>query len=87
MPYCYTLLQTRSQAFILERRMKSAGVPCELTFMPRELMKDLCNLGVRFNDRELPRAKEVIRSAGLPGCRLYIEIPEPYSSSYEEIFY
>lgn len=87
MSYCYTLLQSRSHAFILDQRMKSEGLHCELTYMPREIMKDLCNLGVRFDKRELPKALNIIRIAGLPGCRLYSEIVEPHQCKYEEIMF
>ena len=87
MSYCYTLLQSRSHAFILDQRMKNEGFGCELTYMPREIMKDLCNLGVRFDERELPKALNILRITGLPGCRLYREIVEPHQCIYEEILY
>ncbi len=67
--------------------MKNAGIACELTYMPRELMSDLCNLGVRFDRRDLSGALSVIRTSGLPGCRLYYEIVEPHQCIYEEIFF
>ncbi|NJD04199.1 MAG: DUF3343 domain-containing protein [Ruminiclostridium sp.] len=81
------MLQSRSHAFILNHRMKNEGIGCELTYMPREIMKDLCNLGVRFDERELPKALNIIRIAGLPGCRLYSETVEPHQCRYEEILY
>lgn len=87
MSYCYALLQSRSHAFLLNQRMKNAGLDCELTYMPREIMKDLCNLGIRFDERELPKALNIIRVAGLPGFKLYTEIVEPYQCNYEEILY
>lgn len=83
----YTLLQSRSHAFILVNRFKIEGVPCELTYMPREIMKDLCNMGVRFTERDFARAINVIRRSGLPGCRVYQEIFTPNDSTYLEIDY
>ena len=55
--------------------------------MPREIMKDLCNLGVRFDERLLPKAVNIIKCAGMPGSRLYKEIVEPHRCSYIEILF
>ena len=85
MAYYYVALATRSQAFLLERRMKNEGVECELTFMPRTIMKDLCNMGVRFRENVLPGAVEMIRRSGLPTCRLYKEILHPGGAEYIEV--
>lgn len=81
----YTLLQSRSHAFILGNRFRIEGVPCELTYMPREIMKDLCNMGVRFAECDFARAMNVIRRSGLPSCKVYQEIIKPNGSSYLEI--
>jgi len=83
----YTALQSRSHAFILERRMKLEEIKCELTYMPRQIMKDLCNMGVRFEESEYPRAINVIKKSGLPGCMLYKETLDPWGSSYTEVNY
>lgn len=85
MGYYYVGLETRSHAFLLERRMKSDGIECEITFMPRELMLDLCNLGVRFKEEEYARAVSMIRRSGLPGCRVYKQVASHDSYSYQEI--
>lgn len=81
----YTALQIRSHAFLLERRLKDGGVECELAFMPRTIMKELCNMGVRFGGTELQRAVSIIKRSGLPGCKLYREILSPSTSTYEEV--
>lgn len=85
MGFYYTLLQSRSHAFILDQRMKNNGVRCELTYMPREIMKDLCNMGLRFTDSEFRAAIEVIRHSGLPGCKLYKEAILPEGSAFSEV--
>jgi len=85
MEYYYTALQSRTHAFLLERRMKSEGIVCDLAFMPRPIMMDLCNMGVKFDNHEFERAIGVIRRAGLPGCHVYKETTTPTDSTYEEI--
>jgi hypothetical protein len=82
----YTLLQTRTHALILERRFSLEGIPCELTYMPREIMSDLCNLGIKFSQNDYPRAMKVITNSGLPGCIVYRELMSPYESNYEKVY-
>lgn len=53
--------------------------------MPRDITKDLCNMGVKFDESQLPAAVDIIRRTGLPGCRLYKEIISPSSSKYIEV--
>lgn len=85
MAYYYTALQSKSHAFILEQRMRLQGIKCELVYMPRVIMKDICNLGVRFEDRCFSKAVDVIKNSGLPGCKIYLETVCPNSSQYTEI--
>ena len=85
MGYYYTLLQSKSHAFLLERRMKAGSVRCELTYMPREIMTDLCNLGIRFEERELGKAAELLRNCGIPGWKLFKEVVYDTGSQYVEI--
>lgn len=84
MEYYYTAVESRSHAFLLERRMKLENVICELVYMPRVLMTSLCNMGVRFDKSEYRRAVDVIRRAGLPGCRLYRELVTADGYEYYE---
>jgi len=66
--YYYVGLESRTHAFLLEHRMKSEGMKtCEITYMPREIMIDLCNIGVRFKENELPKAIELLRRFNLQG--------------------
>lgn len=81
----YTLLQSRTHALILGNKFALEGVPCELTYMPREIMKDLCNLGIRFTENNYPQAINVIRRSGLPGCKVYREYVSEAGNSYQEI--
>lgn len=85
MGYYYVGLESRSHSFLLERRLKNVNVQCEITYMPREIMSDTCNLGVRFHDSVFKRAMEAIRNCGLPGCRVYKEINFPDGNYYHEI--
>lgn len=81
----YVGLDSRSHAFLLERRMKNEGIKCEITFVPRDIMNDLCNMGVRFDESMLPRAVSMLRRCGLPGCRLYKETITPDGFYYHEV--
>jgi Protein of unknown function (DUF3343) len=81
----YVGLASRSHAFLLERRMKNEGIECEVSFVPREIMSDLCNMGVKFSESELPLAINLLRRCGLPGWRMYQEVVEPYGFKYNEV--
>ncbi len=81
----YTLLQSRTHALILGNKFALEGVPCELTYMPREIMKDRCNLGIRFTENYYPQAINVIDRSGLPGCKVYREIMSADGGIYQEI--
>ncbi|TYQ15540.1 UNVERIFIED_CONTAM: uncharacterized protein DUF3343 [Acetivibrio alkalicellulosi] len=81
----YAGVESRSHSFILERRMKDEGIVCEITYMPRQIMTDLCNLGVKFKDEYLNQAIDIIRHSGLPGCKLYREIVRPEGNYYYDV--
>jgi len=81
----YALLQTRTHALILEHRFAAEGIPCELAYMPREIMTDLCNLGVKFSENVFPAAMNIIRRSALPNCRVYREYISANGSCYEEV--
>jgi len=86
MEYYYVGLMSRTYVFYLEHRMKSGGVTtCEITFMPRDIMTELCNMGVRFRERELTQAVNVLRGSGVPGLRLFREIQRPDRYYYHEV--
>lgn len=85
MTYYYVILQSKSHAFILERRMKQQGMDCDLVFIPRPIMKELCNMGVRFDEYNFYRAVDSIRNCGLPGFRVYAETLHPDSAEYVEL--
>jgi len=55
--------------------------------MPREIMIDLCNIGVRFKENELPKAIELLRRFNLQGLKLYKEVVRPDRYYYHEISY
>ncbi|MCR4436856.1 MAG: DUF3343 domain-containing protein [Clostridiales bacterium] len=83
----YTSLQTRTHAFLLERRMKANGITCELAYLPRPIMTDMCSMGVKFPESELQRALQAIRRSGLPNCRIYKEIVHSGESFYTEVLF
>lgn len=85
MIYYYAALQTKSHAFLLEQRMKQQGIRCELAFVPREIMKDLCSMGVKFDEQAYEAAVQVIKNSGLPGCKLYRETVYASSSKFMQI--
>lgn len=80
----YVALDSRSHALLLERRMTCEGVVCELAYTPRELMRGVCNMAVRFTQSEYFKAVPVIHRAGLPGCRLFREELQPDGADYYE---
>lgn len=80
----YAAPETRSHAFLLERRLKDEGVMCEIAFMPRQIMTSLCNMGVRFDESQYFSAIPVLRRCGLPGCKLYKETIFPTHAVYSE---
>ena len=81
----YVALQTKSQAFLLEQRMAHQGIKCELISIPREIMKDLCNMGVRISEDVYPKAVQLVKNSGLPGCKLYKETLFSNKRIYDEI--
>lgn len=81
----YVAFQTRSQAFLMEQRMRGEGIRCEITYLPREIMKDLCNMGLRFDERQYDRAINLLRRSGLPGFKVYQETAYPGYSTFTEI--
>jgi Protein of unknown function (DUF3343). len=85
MGYCYISVPARSQAFLVERRIKSEGLYCEITYMPREVMTELCNMGVRFDEAILENIVDVIRRSGIPGLRVFKEMIFESYSQYEVI--
>lgn len=85
MDYYYAGVEIRSHAFILERTMKDKGIKCEITYMPRELMTELCNLGVKFQHEHLEESTDLLRRLALPGCKVYKEVITPDRIYYYDI--
>lgn len=81
----YVLTISRSSSFLLERRFSMEGINCEITYIPRELTSDLCNMGLRFYESEFSKAINVIQRSGLPGCKVFMEILDQYGSRYQEV--
>lgn len=82
MHFYYAATATRSQALLLERRMQLEGIQCEIAYMPRSIMTDLCNLGVKFPEHEFQRALYSIYKAALPNSRIYKEVIYPFGCEY-----
>lgn len=87
MAYYYVALQSKTHAFLLENRLMVDRISCEITYMPRQIMTDVCNLGVRFAESDLTKALQIIKNCGLPSIRVYLEVISSDSSSYIEIPY
>lgn len=85
MLYYYMAFQNKTQAFLLEERLKAQQIACDVTYIPREIMTELCSLGLRFPEGGLPRAAAVIRASGIRGFRLYLETPTPIGNHYQQI--
>lgn len=85
MGYCYISVPARSQSFLVERRLKNEGLYCEITYMPREIMTELCSMGVRFDDSILDNVIDVVRRSGIPSLKVFKEIRYPSNSQYEVI--
>ena len=50
---CYYVgLESKSHVFLLEQRMIDEGIVCDITYMPRNIMIDLCNMGLKFHETE-----------------------------------
>lgn len=85
MVYYFAAAQSKTHAFLLERRLKAAGIPCDLTYMPKPVSTGVCNMGVKFAEMYYGNAIDVIRSSGLPGCKVFMETINANSSSYYEV--
>lgn len=85
MKYYYVALQTKTHALLLERRLKERKLICELVYMPRQIMWDLCNMGVKFPESELNKAMVVIKESHFPAFKVYMEVVNQYGSSYYEV--
>jgi len=85
MAYYYVALQSKTHAFLLENRLMAERIQCEITYMPRQIMMDLCNLGVKVHENYLQQALQILKNCGLPGIKVYLEIITSDNSSYEKI--
>lgn len=70
MGYCYCVLETRNQVFIVERRFRERNIPCELKHISYSLTKDLCNLTVKFDDRYYNEALKILEKLNFPGYKV-----------------
>jgi hypothetical protein len=85
MAYYYAAPQSKTHAFFLERSLKAAGIPCELTYMPRPVSTGVCNMGVKFAETYCNSAIGVIKASGIPGCRVFLERMDANNSYYQEV--
>lgn len=81
----YVLPESRSHAFLIERRMKSQGILCEIAYIPRDISFSPCNMGVKFQESQCLMAVDLLRHSGLPGCMLYKEVVGSRESLYYKI--
>lgn len=83
--YYYISVPARSQAFLVERRLKLEGLYCEITYMPREIMTELCNMGVRFDEVIIENVVDVLKRSGIPSLKLFKETKYASYSQYEAV--
>jgi hypothetical protein len=81
----YILPESRSQAFLIERRMKGEGILCEIAFIPRDISFSPCNMGVKFGETQCWMAIDLLKRSGLPGCMLYKEVVSARECLYYKI--
>lgn len=77
--------QSKTHAFLLAERLKTAGVLCGICYVPGQISNGPCSMGVKFGEKYLASGKRVIKESGLPGCRLFKEVIDTNSSEYYEI--
>lgn len=85
MCFYYTVLKSKSHAFMLDNRLRTQQIGSELAYIPRELINDMCSMGVRFKEADLSAAVEAIKNLGLPGVRVYKEVMQPGGCQYIEV--
>lgn len=85
MSNCYILMQTKSHAILLERRLKNKDILCEISYIPRTLSSDICNIALKLPESELRIAGEVLKRSGLPGYKVYREIEDAFRFTYEPV--
>lgn len=81
----YIAFQSRTHAFIMEERLKRAGIACELTYLPSSLTVSSCNIGIRLLQVNHAVTTALLKSSGLPGIRLFQEKLHQDQLSYVEI--
>lgn len=85
MLFYYVVPQSKTHAFLLDRKLKETGIPCDLCYIPRPISTGVCNMGVKIAEKNYTDAVNVIRRSGLPGCRIYMETINADSSAYYEM--
>ncbi len=85
MVFYFVVPQSKTHAFLLERKFKEAGIPCDMTYIPRPITSGLCNMGVKFAEIHYRNALNVLKTLGFPGCKIYMETINADSSVYYEM--
>lgn len=70
MGYCYCVLETRNQVFLVEKRFRENNIHCELKHISYELTKDLCNLAIKFSARHYNEAAKILERLNFPGYKI-----------------
>jgi hypothetical protein len=77
--------QSKTHAFLLAERLRTAGVTCGICYIPRQISSGPCSMGVKFSEKYAACGRRVIRESGLPGCRLFLEVIHANNSEYHEV--
>jgi hypothetical protein len=68
--FCYCVLETRTQVFLVEKHLSSSGIHCELKHISQNLTKDLCNLAIKFNDYNLKEVSDILERFNFPEYKI-----------------
>jgi len=85
MALCYISFTIHTHAFLIERSLKQNSIPCEMTYLPRDIIPEPCNLGVRFDEYYTEYVKAILRQSKIPKMRMYKEVVNYNCSTFLQI--
>ncbi len=58
---------------MLEQRLRAEGAACEISYTPREISSDICNMGLKVPEHELQHVLRIAQSSGFTDIMVYEE--------------